>query len=224
MQAPKARSSHRGKSCQDSTSPLVAMCTHLTWNKVDNTTQTKPILRQKSHCEPHFSTHWWDRLTLQHTEREVWVWQPTTIISSCHYLHSHSQLGSQRQVHKHCIQAKMHKHTHKTNICTTQKNTQDSVKTDAGGLFLIVTHCQVAGWVLSIEQTEISVLATRNSGNVSLSIWLEQHKEVQDAEGSPLSLRCSHLVCLSWQSNGVMAPIQKRHDMKCWLNLKCCLC
>lgn len=92
---------------------LHSLCTHLTWNKVDDTTLSRPVLRQKSHCEPHSSTHWWDRLTLQHTEGEVWVWQPATIISSCHYLPSHSQLRSQRQMHKHCAQVNMHKHTHK---------------------------------------------------------------------------------------------------------------
>lgn len=102
-----------------------ALCTHLTWNKVDDTILSKPVPRQKSHREPHFSTHWWDRLTVQHTEREVWVWQPATIISSCHYLPSHSQLCSQRQMHKHCMQANMGKHTHKhKHMCNTHTNTQ----------------------------------------------------------------------------------------------------
>lgn len=31
-------------------------CTHLTWNKVDNTTVSEPHLRHKSHCEPLFNT------------------------------------------------------------------------------------------------------------------------------------------------------------------------
>lgn len=82
----------RAELCHDSICPLNSMCTHLTWNKMDNTIQSKPIPRQKSHSEPYSSTHWWDRLTLQHTEGEVRVRQPATIISSCHYLPSYSQL------------------------------------------------------------------------------------------------------------------------------------
>lgn len=81
-------------------------CIVCTWPGTKWTTQYYPSLRQKSHREPHFSTHWWDRLTLQHTEGEVWVWQPATIISSCHYLPGHSQLCSRRQMHKHCIWGK----------------------------------------------------------------------------------------------------------------------
>lgn len=212
MRSPKVYPSHRAESCHDSTCPLTALCTHLTWNKVDDTILSKPVLRQKSHCEPHASTHWWDRLTLQHTEGEVWVWQPATIISSCHYLPSHSLLCSQRQMHKHCMQANMHKRTHK-HMRNTHQNTQDSVKGDASALLLTVTHCQVAGWMLSIELTEISILATTNSGNVSLSIWVEQHEEVRNAEGSPLSFTnmcsCLHLVCLSWHWNEVMVSIHK---------------
>lgn len=101
-----AAQSQRGiMSRQHMPTHCIVYTVHLTWNKVDDTTLSKPVPRQKSHCEPHFSTHWWDRLTLQHTEGEVWVWQPATIISSCHYLPSHSQLCSQRQMHKHCMQA-----------------------------------------------------------------------------------------------------------------------
>lgn len=215
MLPPKVHPSHRGKSCQHNTCPLTALCTHLTRNKVDNTILTKPVLRQKSHCEPHFSTHWWDRLTLQHTGGEVWVWQHTTIISSCHYLPSHSQLCSQRQMRKHCKEANMHKRTQKhKHRRKAHKNTQDSVKAGASTLLLVVTHCQVAGWVLSIELTEISILATTNSGSVSLSIWVEQHEGVQQAEGFPLSLTnvciCLHLLRLSWHWNGVKVSIHER--------------
>lgn len=182
---------------------------------MDDTILSKPVLRQKSLCEPHFSTHWWDRLTLQHTEGEVWVWQPATIISSCHYLPSHSQLCSQRQMHKHCMQANMHRHTHKHkhNAQHTPKTHRTQVKGGASTLLLTVTHCQVAGWVLSIELTEISILATTGCGNVSLSIWVKQHEEVHDAEGSPLSFTnmciCLHLVCLSWQWNEVTVSIHE---------------
>ncbi len=89
-----------------------------TWPGTKWTTQYYPSLRQKSHSEPHFSTHWWDRLTLRHTEGEVWVWQPATIISSCHYLPGHSQLCSQRQMHKHCMRAHTHTSMHTNiNIC-----------------------------------------------------------------------------------------------------------
>lgn len=72
-----------------------------------------------------------------------------------------------------------------------------------------MTHCQAAGWGLSIELT----LATTNSGNVSLSIWVKQHEEVHNAEGSPLSFTnmciCLHLVRSSWHWNGVMVSIHK---------------
>lgn len=110
--------SHREESCHDTTCPLTALCTHLTWNKVDDTMPPMLVLRQKAHSEPHFPTHWWDRLTVLHTQGEVWVWQPATIISSCHYLPSHSQLCSQRQVHQCCT-----KHTNKhKHMCSTHKN------------------------------------------------------------------------------------------------------
>lgn len=179
----------RWKSCQASTCPLTALHTHLTRNKVDNTTLTKPVLRQKSHREPYSSAHWVDRLTPQQTEEEVWVWQPTATISSCHYLPSHSQLCSRRQLQKHCMQANIHNPKEKTNTRTTHTNTHSSqLELMPRPLLLIVTHCQVARWVLSIEPTEISILATTNSGNVSLSIWLELREEVHDAEGgSPSS-------------------------------------
>lgn len=186
MQAPKERSSHREKSCQGSTCHLPAMCTHLTWNKVDNTTPARSILRQKSHREPHFSTHWWDRLTPQHAGGEVWVWQHTTIISSCHYLPSRSQLCLQRRVHKHCTQAKMHKLPRKTTVGAAHQNLAGLSSSWCHILSLVVTHCQFAGRLLSIVLTEVSILATTNSGNVSLSIWLERHKDVYNAEGSPL--------------------------------------
>lgn len=92
-------------------------CVHLTCNKVDYTILSKPILRQKSHNKPHFSTNWWDNLTPQHTEGEVWVWQPATIISFSHYLHSRSQ----RRMRKHCMRANIHrltqKHTHVDITC-----------------------------------------------------------------------------------------------------------
>lgn len=130
MQAPRMHPSHREESCQDSTCPLSALCTHLTWNKVDDTTLSEPVPRQKSHCEPHFSTHWWDRLTPRHTEGEVWVWQPATIISPCHYLPSHSQLCSRRQMRKHCMQANMHKHTHKhKHVCNTHTKKKKTHRT-----------------------------------------------------------------------------------------------
>lgn len=107
-------------------------CVH-TWpakkKKVDYTILSKPILRQKSHYEPHFSTNSWDNLTLQHAEGEVWVWQATTVISSCHYLPSHSQLCSQRQMHEHCMQANMHRRTQKhTRVHHMQKTNRTQLK------------------------------------------------------------------------------------------------
>lgn len=48
-------------------------------------------------------------------------------------------------------------------------------------LLLDVTHCQVAGWVLSIELTEISILATKKkrwpwlSLNLSQAAWRSAH-------------------------------------------------
>lgn len=102
--------------------------------------------------------------------------------------------------------------------CNTHQNTQDWVKGGASTLLLDVTHCQVAGWVLSIELTKIKILATkkkkkRKSGNVSLSIWVRQREEVHDAEGSPPSFMsvciCLHLVYLSWHRNKVMVSRHK---------------
>lgn len=45
--------------------------------------------------------------------------------------------------------------------CNTHQNTQDWLKGGASTLLLDVTHCQVAGWVLSIELTKIKILATK---------------------------------------------------------------
>lgn len=201
MQTQKVGSSHRGKSCQDSTCPLTAMCTHLTWNKVDNTTLTKPVPRQKSHGEPHFNTLMRQADTAAHRGRGVGVTahdhnfilplpaQPlTAVLTETLAQTLYASKGAQS-------------YTKKTNTCATHtKNTQVSVKPDASALLLIVTHCQVARWVLSIEQTEISALAPTNPGNVSSSIWLEQHETVHDAEGSPLSLPkiCLHLNVMCW--------------------------
>lgn len=61
-------------------------------------------------------------------------------------------------------------HAEKKTCTGTHTKTQHTVKANASTSLLIVSHCQVAGWVLSIVLTEISTLATTNSGNVSFSI------------------------------------------------------
>lgn len=50
--APHRRPGLRAESSHDSICPLRSHCTHLTWNKVDNTTVSETGLRHKSHYEP----------------------------------------------------------------------------------------------------------------------------------------------------------------------------
>lgn len=189
-------------------------CVH-TWPGTKWTTRChlSPGPRQKSHCELHSSTHWWDRLTPQQPQREVWVRQPTTIIPSCHYLPSHSLLCSPRQMHKRCARENIHKHRHqRKHVCDTHLDTKNWVRGGVGASPLVVTRCQVAGWALSIELTEISILAAILSGNVSLSIWVKQREEVHG--GSPPTFTntctCLHQVCWSRDKNEVIVSITCR--------------
>lgn len=58
--------------------------------------------------------------------------------------------------------------------CNTHQNTQDWLKGGASTLLLDVTHCQVAGWVLSIELTKIKILATKKKKkeeNLAMSLF-----------------------------------------------------
>lgn len=104
---------HSAESCDDSTHAHSIHHAH-TWPETKWTTwrHPEPILRQKSHREPRSLTHWWDRQTARHTEGEPWVWQPATIISSCHYLPSYSQSQSWSQGHGTQSNTRRHTHVH----------------------------------------------------------------------------------------------------------------
>lgn len=147
-------------------------CVH-TWPETKWTTQSYP--RQRCPWEPHFPTHWWDRLTLWLTVGEVWVWQAATIISSCHYLPSHSVL------------LYAHTNTEYKQTCTDRH----------------------AMSVLSMELTEISILATINPGYVSLLlIW----RGIWCFRRSLFSLPSTSLytwVGFRWHWNGVIVSINK---------------
>lgn len=73
------------------------------------------------------------------------------------------------------------------------------------------------GWMLSIGVTEISALGTQKKqkklGNVSVSIWVRQHKEAGDGDGGPLTFTNTRigvqLVYWSWHWHNIPVAVHK---------------
>lgn len=167
---------HSAESCDDSTCPLDSSCTHLTWNKVDNT--TPPRAHPETEISPGAALL---NTLMRQADGAAHRGRAVGVTASYHnlILPLPAQLLTVAVTEprtRHAIKhAQAHTHTHaRTNklyMGHTPKHTEDGAEGAAGASPLAVTHCQVAGWVLSIELTKINILPTKKNMGGGEGTW-----------------------------------------------------
>lgn len=173
----KGASVSQEKSSHDSMCPLSSQCTHLTWNKVDNTTVSETLV------SPWTTLHHTDETGWHRSANRpvVWAWQPAALIPSCLYLPGLS-----------------HRFTH-TETCTETHGADFKAMPLLPWMWLIVRLLDAVS--CTDRNKHIRHKKKKKLGNVSVSIWVRQHEEAGDGEGSPLTFPmciCVHLVDWSW--------------------------
>lgn len=142
--------------------------------------------------------------TLHHTDEtgwhrctnrpEEWAWQRAAMISSCHYLPGRSRVQPHRNMHA---------------TSTETLGADLKAMPSLSSMWLIVRWLDAVNW----GDRNKRIRHPKKLGNVSVSIWVRQHKEAGDGDGGPLTFTNTcigvQLVYWSWHWNNIPVAVHK---------------